>query len=70
MGLAEVSYAVETRDSTQYVPVKDSGYPTREVLLRMLVLLSNRNAVLYVKTASPEMFDLAPNDLPWYTGPS
>jgi hypothetical protein len=32
----------------------DSGYPTREV----------------VKTASPEMFDFAPKDFPWKTGPS
>ena len=31
----------------------DSGYPTREV----------------VKTASPEMLDLAPKDLPWKIGP-
>lgn len=64
MGLAEISNAKDTRDSTQYVPVKDSGYPTREVLLQMLVPPRNRNAGLYVKTASPEMFDLAPNDLP------
>jgi hypothetical protein len=32
----------------------DSGYPTREV----------------VKTASPEILDFAPKDLPWKTGPS
>jgi len=31
----------------------DSGYPTRDV----------------VKTASPEMLALAPNALPWKTGP-
>ena len=34
--------------------MRDSGYPTRDV----------------VKTASPEMLVLAPNDLPWKTGPS
>lgn len=34
--------------------VIDSGYPTREV----------------VKTASPEMLDLAPKDFPWKIGPS
>jgi len=32
----------------------DSGYPTREV----------------VNTASPEMLELAPNAVPWKTGPS
>lgn len=32
----------------------DSGYPTREV----------------VKTASPEMLELAPKAVPWNTGPS
>jgi len=32
----------------------DSGYPTSDV----------------VKTASPEIFAFAPNDLPWKIGPS
>jgi hypothetical protein len=46
---------VKTRICPRYEgSVIDSGYPTREV----------------VKTASPEMLDFAPKDLPWKTGPS
>src|SRR5271155_2968424 len=50
-----MSGCVNTRICPRYDgSVNDSGYPTSEV----------------VKTASPEMFDFAPKDLPWKIGPS